>query len=323
MDRRYSVLIIGAGKIGACYDSLDSPDILTHAHAFCAHKAFRLAGFVDTDPAALKKAVSHWGGSGFTSLKEAFNREGRIDVACVATPDETHYEMLSKLCNFPVKLIFVEKPPVETLAQADDIMRKAKKKKISIAVNYSRRFAQEYEDIRKNIKSNKYGRFLTGNGFYGKGLVHNGSHMVDLLRYFLGEIKAVDKRSRVNDFKNSDPTISAVLSFGGKRDFFLQGVDCRSYTIFELDLLFEKTRLRFVDSGSALEEYSINNVAADCGIRNLGRPRVTATSARKALYFAAENMYRHLSRGEALKCSFSEGVKTLAACKVIQNAGKG
>ena len=110
---------------------------------------------------------------------------------------------------------------------------------------------------------------------------------------------------------------------GGKRDFFLQGVDCRSYTIFELDLLFEKTRLRFVDSGSALEEYSINNVAADCGIRNLGRPRVTATSARKALYFAADNMHRHLSKGETLKCSFNDGVKTLAACKVIQNAGKG
>ena len=44
-----NVVIIGAGKIGAFFDSPDSSNILTHAHAFTANRNFRLLGFVDKD----------------------------------------------------------------------------------------------------------------------------------------------------------------------------------------------------------------------------------------------------------------------------------
>jgi len=43
-----------------------------------------------------------------------------------------------------------------------------------------------------------------------------------------------------------------------KRNFFLQKVSCQNYTIFEMDLLFEKKRIRIIDSGLKIEEYDLN-----------------------------------------------------------------
>ena len=49
MDKSFNVLIIGAGNIGALYDTPDMDKVLTHAHAFSIINGFKLLGFVDLD----------------------------------------------------------------------------------------------------------------------------------------------------------------------------------------------------------------------------------------------------------------------------------
>jgi predicted dehydrogenase len=105
----FNVLVIGAGAIGAFFDNPDSEHILTHAHAFSAHPGFNLLGFLDTNAERSRNAAQVWKCKAFGSLQEAVERE-RVDIACVAVPDELHCSILKEIATLPLKAVFTEKP---------------------------------------------------------------------------------------------------------------------------------------------------------------------------------------------------------------------
>lgn len=102
-----NVLIIGAGQIGAFYDTPQDVAILTHAHAFTADPRFRLVGFYDAQPSRSQQAQARWGGQAFSSVAAAFQNQA-IDIACITAPDEVHAELLQKLATYPVQLVFAK-----------------------------------------------------------------------------------------------------------------------------------------------------------------------------------------------------------------------
>ena len=288
MEQIYNVIIIGAGNIGAFFDSPEDDKVLSHAHAFKEHEGFNLLGFVDIDIDKAKKAASVWGGKAFKDIEEAFNAT-RIDVAVVAVPDEYHYSILKKLSGFPLRVVFTEKPIARTLNEAEDINRKFIEKNIGMVVNYSRRFVPAFEKIKKEISEGAYGAYLTGTGYYGKGIIHNGSHLIDLLMFFIGDIKEIVPLGELADFYEDDKSVSAVLAFEDKKQFFLQYVDCRKYTLFELDLLFEMKRIRIFDLGFKIEEYDVQDSKVFNGYRNIVKTAVYDTSLKRkftSMYFA-------------------------------------
>ena len=313
----FNVVIIGAGKIGAFFDNPGSDKILTHAHAFTKHKGFSLIGFVDSDIEKAKEAVSVWGGRAFRNVSEAFV-DRKIDVAIVAVPDDFHYHILKELSSFPVRTIFVEKPITKSVSEAEDVLRIFKKKDIGIVVNYTRRFMPELETIRSEIQKGVYGDYLTGTGYYGKGVLHNGSHLIDLLMFFMGEVNVLDPVSSVEDFYKDDHSVSAVLSFGKGQNFFLQYADCRNYMMFEIDMLFEKKRIRIYDLGSRIEEYDVLESKVFSGYRNIIRTSDYATSFKVAMYYAAENIYKNFTEGQALKCTAEDGYRVVKTCMAIK-----
>lgn len=305
----YNVLIIGAGNVGAFFDSPESDMVLTHAHAFTRHKGFSLLGFVDSDIEKSKKATAIWRGSFYANIEEAFNKE-KVDLAVVAVPDEWHYSVLKELSRFPLRAIFAEKPLTKSLPEAEEIMGIFNKKGIPVAVNYSRRFIPEIEKIKEDIRLGLFGGFITGTGYYGKGIVHNGSHMVDLMRFLVGEVREIKPISALADFYEDDKSVSAVLEFDDKGFFYLGYVDCRNYTVFEVDLLFEKRRIRISDPGY-IEEFEVLESKLFKGYRNIVKSSEFQASFKDALYNAAENIFRSLTDGQALKCTAEDGYKTL------------
>ncbi|WP_276620280.1 Gfo/Idh/MocA family protein [Syntrophomonas wolfei] len=311
--RIYNVLIIGAGKIGAFFDQPGSENILTHAHAFAAHPGFQLAGFVDSDTGQAQKAASIWGGEYFNNLDEALHKY-RVDVVCLAVPDEYHYPYLQELAHRNINIIFAEKPLTKTLPEAREIKQRYSSLPISVQLNYSRRFVPEIITLRNNIRDGLYGRYLSGTGYYGKGLLHNGSHLLDLLLSLLGDVSDCRLTGVINDFYDDDPSVSAVLTMAEGTPFFLQSIDCRAYTIFEMDLLFERRRVRLIDSGFVIEEYEIRESPLFAGYRNPLVVSEQRTSLSKSIYYAAENIYQHLDKGEELLCRLDDGVKVLSLC---------
>jgi predicted dehydrogenase len=310
-------LIIGAGNIGAFFDNPSSTKIVTHAHAFRNHKGYNLLGFVDINEKRAQKAVSLWGGKAYSSVEQAFNSE-KFDIASVAVPDEFHFDIAKTLLNLPLKLIFLEKPVTKTISEANDILRIHNN--IPIAVNYSRRFVPEFQKIKENIEKGVYGSYLTGVGTYGKGLIHNGSHLIDLLHYFKFNVKKVKAINRLTDFYKDDKSVSAVLTLENNRQFFLHFADCRKYTLFEIDILFEKKRIRIINSGFVIEEYDVRQDDIFKDYKVLIKTKGTNTSLDSSIFLAVDNIYKHLTKGEDLKCSFEDGYKALKTCITIRDS---
>ncbi len=318
-------LVVGAGKIAAGYDAPGAKEILTHAHGFQAVPGFTLIGFVDRDLAQAEHAAAKWGGKAFSEIRTAF-ADGPIDVVSVATPDETHAAVLKELAEFSPQLIFCEKPLALSWTDAQAIYELYRHLPTEIQVNYLRRFVPEFMAVKQAIAAGDYGRFLTGSGFYVKGFLHNGSHMVDLLQYWLGEATDIQKLAGGDNAEELfakefgmmnaadsalDEERSALLAFAEGGLFTIQSLAGNPYWIFEMDLLFEQKRLRILDSGLAIQEYTLGENPVFPGTPEMQPQPIRATGLDRAMQFAMENIRDHLLLGEPLLCPLSEALATL------------
>ncbi len=310
LSKKFNCLIIGAGNIGGLYDNPDSEEILTHAHAYKKHQNCNLIGFVDSDVKKSQELSKAWGVESFNSLSEAFKNS--IDIVSVATSDESHYEIIKDiLLNYSIKLIFAEKPLCTNIEQAQELIELSKEKNIPILLNYTRRFVPELQELQEDISNNHFGQFLSGTGYYGKGILHNGSHMIDLLRFLLGDIKNFNCFDKVYDFYDDDPSISARINLKNSKSFTLNAIDCRNFTIFEADFIFEKARIRILDSGFEIEEYQVLDSQIYKNYKILNLKNVVKTSMDKAIFYAVDNVYNHLTNSQDLKCDIDDGLEAI------------
>jgi len=316
MKKIYNVLIVGAGRIGAFFDTPSSDNILTHAHAFYNALQCKIVGFVDVDQNAASQACQIWGGVAFESLTQAFDNS-EIDIVCVAAPDQFHYSILIDLLARPIKLIFAEKPLTQTLAQAEHIINLSTQKNIPIIVNYTRRFIPEFVDLQNKIKAGAFGRFLTGLGVYGKGVLHNGSHLLDLLRYLVGEVKLIQATNFCYDFYKNEPSVSTILKINDSALFYLNFVDCSFYTVFEVDLFFEKTRIKITDSGHTIDVYAIEQNKIFAGYKSLVLTERIKTQQNQALQFVALHILDVLNNKSELRCSANDAYFAMKVCLEI------
>lgn len=316
MQNKFNVLIIGAGKIGAFFDSPGSSEILTHAHAFSKHRGFDLIGFYDLDYRKAQRAAKLWKTKSFRSLADAFTKN-KIDIISVAVPDNSHYQVLKEIIQYHPKFVFVEKPLTTLFSSSRKIVNLFQKNKIPILVNYSRRFVPEFIELKKEIDRKTYGKFLGGIGYYGKGILHNGSHLINLLKYYLGKIQIIDVIKSEKDFYDKDPSATAILKINSDQRFFLQHINCQSYSIFEIDLLFEKGRLRIVDSGFVIEKYNVKRSPFFKGYYSLVERKIVKTSLNQALYYATNHIFNVLNNKDKLLCPAEEASEDVRLCLTI------
>lgn len=284
----YNSLIIGAGAIAGGYDEPGEQCILTHAHGYAENPHINLLGLYDINYENAKKMADKWSTKTFKSLDEVQN----ADIISICTPDIFHLSSIEKVLMLNPKVIFLEKPIAENFYNAKEIIKISEN--LPIQVNFSRRFVKEFQQLANDIKHGIYGSYISGTGYYGKGFVHNGSHMLDLLNLLIGKIDKVKTVSSVNDFYENDFTKSVVLDFENGGKFFMQGVDCRNYTIFELELFFEKARIRIVNSGFDIEIYSVKESKKFKGYKNLDLSENIHTELDFAMKNAVSNIVDYL-----------------------------
>lgn len=310
-------LIIGAGKIAAGYDEPGAGNVLTHAHGYRAVPGFSLVGFVDRDALQAERAAAKWGGKAFSSLEAAF-AAGPINVVSVATPDETHATVLQELAAYGPRLVFCEKPLAQNWADAESIATSYRGSSTEIQLNYLRRFVPEFCAVKRRIAAGEYGRFLTGSGYYVNGFLHNGSHMVDLLQYWLGAAtgaqelpggKARSQQATDTMPVDADKTVALHFSDGGL--FTVQALPGNPYWVFEMELLFEKKRLRVLDSGLAIQEYSLGENRVFPGTLEMQPQPIQNSGLDRAMQHAMQNIRDHLLVGEPLICPLPDALATL------------
>lgn len=299
---KLNTIIIGAGQIASGYDKPDSASVLTHAHAVCKHPRFNLLGFYDSDVDRARQAAEKWGGKAYNSPQSA-------DVIVICTPDDVHCESVKQAAELSPKLIILEKPIARNLEEVEEILKITKS--IPTQVNFTRRFVPEFQELAGKIKG--YGSFTTGTGLYGKGFIHNGSHMVDLLQLLVGEISSADMIGEIDDFYPTDKTKTVILKLNNG-EFFMRGIDSRHYSVFELDLCFERARIRIIDGGKGIKTYLPVQSKEYAGYTVLDLFEEIPVGIGDAMINLYQNVYDYLTGGELL---ISPIGRSLHSCRIL------
>lgn len=308
----YKVSIIGAGNIAARFDLPENEKILTHAHAVTEHSDFEISGFFDKDNARAFEAARRWGGKVYADMETAVQD---ADIVCCCVPDRFHGSVLKEVAQFRPRLVIAEKPLTDKYEEAIEI-QKLYEGKIPLIVNYSRRFLEEFHRLKRDIKS--YGKFLKGIGYYGKGILHNGSHMIDILSFLLGKVEDIrNLGTEIYDFESDDPSYDVVLKVQ-QENFYMMAIDCRAVTIFEIELFFEKARVRILNGGEKIEIYHVEASDTYAEYKNYQPIEIRNVNYSEAMLGLMENVSRFLKGEEALNCTLQDGMDVLKICMRIR-----
>ncbi len=252
--------LVGCGKIG--WELQDEPGasrfgICTHAAAWSRLGEVDFVAVADADVQKARCCAARWQvPTAYQDVKQLLDAI-HPEIVSVATPDETHFSITRHCLEHPsVRAVLAEKPLATTAAEAIELSALANRLNKAVVVNYTRRFCPLYQTLRANIRRGAYGVIRLARILYTKGMRHNGSHALDLMQYWFSEItlKSADLppwRSGVGS--SSDPSYDVVFSLPGGGGGTLHNLPFEEYTLFEIDLCFDKARLLFTEGGDIVE----------------------------------------------------------------------
>ena len=241
---QYKVLIIGLGKIGLQYDLGLNPKkfILTHARAFSAHQDFILVGGIDSCAVSRGMFEKEYRCPSYRSIEEAQNLG--VDIAVVATPTNTHYEITVELLEkFNPKAILCEKPLAYSLEEAKRITEYCSRKQSLLFVNYIRRSDISSSMIQTMIRSGEIQTPLKGVCWYTKGVYNNGSHFINLLELWFGEVTGVKSLNKAK--KRGDDFDVDIIAHYGSSDIIFLSTEEKNYSNYSIELISPSGRLLY------------------------------------------------------------------------------
>src|SRR6185437_9793679 len=102
-------------------------------------------------------------------------------------------------------VVLCEKPLAQDPVVAKEMLAACEARGISLFVNYMRRADPAVAAVKAMIESGAIETPLKGTVWYSKGLIHNGSHFVDLVRHWLGPIGSVQLLRAGRRWEERDP----------------------------------------------------------------------------------------------------------------------
>ena len=282
----YRVLIIGCGAIAGGYDADRSTDDwpLSHAGAIARDDRFELAACVDPDDTALEAFSKRWRvPKAAPSLEALTASPGDFDVIVITSPTEHHGAHLDAALSFEPRFVFCEKPLAKDLAEAERIAAEYEAAGIPLGVNYTRRFPSDTALLADEQWTRNHGELISAAGTYTKGVVHNGSHLVDFIQFAVGPLKLVSVGPARFDHWDDDPTVSAILEAPNGAPVHLIAGDARKISDFELTLTYEGGQSVTKEGGRYSEWRPVVDSDTYAGYRVLGRAEERDTLIDQAM----------------------------------------
>lgn len=319
----YRVLIIGCGAIAGGYDNgrPEGAPPLTHAGAFGAVDRFELAACIDPDEESRTAFTGRWNvPESAASIAALGAQPGTFDVVSICSPTACHADHLEAALSLKPRLIFCEKPVSGEFAEAERLVRACQDAGVALAVNYTRRWAPDLVALAEEVRTGAWGRVLSASGWYTKGVVHNGGHMVDLLGMFVGAMEVRAAGAPVFDHWDGDPTVGALLAAGDGASIHLVPGDARAFTQFELVLACEKGEIAMRDGGFRIETRRVEDSDTFAGYRTLGGRESVPGRYEEAMARAVSNIADHLDHAKPLASTGANALAAHALCEAIRTA---
>lgn len=290
--------------IGARMDQPGATMPLTHAGGYQA-AGFALVALVDLDAEA-RAAAKCWGGEIYADFDEMM-RGAKPEVLSIAVPTAVRARLLQQALQYKPRAVVAEKPLASTVAESEGVVSAYSRAGVPLMVNYSRRYTSLWRRMRGS-------QAMTTTIRYAKGVRHNGTHAIDLCRMMFGECTSAMSLAKKLDCWPDDPTVSGFLTFERCPEVFLQSLDERCFTLFEVDIVASTWRLIVDSDGRRARRFELrNDVGIPPGRRLLGSG-TEETGAGSAMLNLMQNL-REVLEGAAPACS---GEDALAAQRIAE-----
>lgn len=240
--------IIGCGNIAWQWDRPGSGVALTHARAYDRNPRVQLVACADQQPARAQELARAYPGVTAYDDYQAMLKKEKLDVVSVCTTTSAHYDVLRYLLeNTDIAYILGEKPLTENSVQTREIARRAKEKKVSISVNYIRRWDESINAARQALQENMCGQFLNGSFLYYGGFKNNGIHFLDVIDFFGIPLPDTITHWKMLPYKAGDIAGSFCCENRDGASFSFRHIDSTTYLPLEIDFLYERGRVRIAD----------------------------------------------------------------------------
>ena len=255
------VLIVGCGRIAGGYNEADEQAVLTHAVAYRRLGA-SLVGCCDVDADRAQRFARRWQVERWGTDLGQLLADCQPEVVSVCTPPVGRLPQVRVAVEAPsVRAVLVEKPLATNGAEARAIQALAGK---PLLVNFPRAFDPFYLRLQREAGAGTLGPLRQGVArYYGPALT-NATHWIERLLAMFGP----PRTARRTGGTVREPILE--LDFAGAEVLLLPTVECQ-YAPFELELLFERQRLRVIDSERRAEHFQSMPDPAFPGFFNLVR----------------------------------------------------
>ncbi|HEY3079958.1 MAG TPA: Gfo/Idh/MocA family oxidoreductase [Chloroflexota bacterium] len=175
--KRLRAAIVGCGKISR-----------PHAHAYREVGATELVAAADVSQPARQAFAAEFGLERTYPDVEAMLSQEKPDLVSVCTWPPYHADLTIAACRAGARAVLCEKPIAVHLADADRMIEAARASGTLLCINHQRRFTPRYVVAREYVDSGAIGLVTHVGAICGGDLLTDGTHLIDLTRYLVGEL---------------------------------------------------------------------------------------------------------------------------------------
>jgi len=238
MGRVYRVGIIGCGRKASAIDDeqrwLTNYDALpcSHASAYSACPRTQIVAAADPDREKLEAFGNRWSVSALYADWKQMLAQEQPEVVSVTTHAPLHAAATIDAARAGAKGIICEKAMASSLAEAEEMIAACAKAGATLLVNHPRRYHPTYPLAKAAFDAGEIGELRAVVALVFNALIHNGTHLFDMMRYFAGPAKWVSGCAVTG--AGGDPGGLGLVGFEGG---VVGLVEAQSLQSFELTLL--------------------------------------------------------------------------------------
>ncbi len=265
----------------------------------------------------------------FEDYRDLFRTAGP-GMVIIATWTESHDRIAVEAARSGAKVIVLEKPVASSLEGCRAMTDECRRHGTAVLINHERRFDGRYRKVREMINRGVIGdvktvqaSILTGGyagpsdpGEGGGPLLHDGTHLVDMIRFLFGEIITVEGEfQRGGRSRGFEDRACAWLKTAGGVDVFLEAGGTRNYFVFELEI---SGTLGKIVIGNGYESLLLGRKSRHyTGFRDLSMapfPRYSTASCFTELYREAK---KALAGTEPVTSTADDGCRALEVIHAV------
>lgn len=176
MSEVYRVGIIGCGRIAGA-----------HVRGYRASDRYEIVAVADVKEEARQKVCQDFDiANGYENYADMLAQEN-LDVVSIATWVGLHAEMVVAVANSGVKGILCEKPMAPSLGEASAMIAACEETGVKLAVGHQHRFDPSFVKAKEMVAAGVIGQPQMITVQVTDGLLNNGTHYVDGVRFILGD----------------------------------------------------------------------------------------------------------------------------------------